>query len=229
MSQVDKKEIRSIAILGGTGKEGKGIAFRWAKAGYKVLIGSRKLEKAQAAAEDLKSLPGCSSADVVGQTNLDAALAADIVAITVPYQAHQSTLEPLKDVLQGKILIDVTVPLVPPKVRKVQMPEAGSACQEAQQILGSGVNVVAAFQNISFENLMKEGDGSCDILVTGSGRAAREVVLKLIADAGLVGWDAGPIENSVVVEGLTSVLIGLNKKHGVLSSGIRITGIPRPE
>ncbi len=225
----ESKEIRTIAILGGTGKEGKGIAYRWAKAGYKVLIGSRKQEKAEAAVEELKVLLADPSADVAGLANQDAAAAADIVAITVPYSAHRPTLESLKDVLQGKILIDVTVPLVPPKVAKVQMPPAGSACQEAQEILGDGVNVVAAFQSVSFENLMEEGDGNCDILVTGNGRSAREVVLNLVADAGLVGWDAGPIENSVVVEGLTSVLIGLNKKHGVTSSGIRITGIPRPD
>ena len=226
---MEGNEIRTIAILGGTGKEGKGIAYRWAKAGYRVLIGSRKQEKAEVAAEELKDLLANPSADVSGLTNPDAAAAADIVAITVPYSAHRSTLESLKDVLQGKILIDVTVPLVPPKVAKVQMPPAGSACQEAQEILGEGVNVVAAFQSVSFENLMKEGDANCDILVTGNGRAAREVVLKLVADAGLIGWDAGPIENSVVVEGMTSVLIGLNKKYGVTSSGIRITGIPRPE
>jgi 8-hydroxy-5-deazaflavin:NADPH oxidoreductase len=226
---VECSEIRTIAILGGTGKEGKGIAYRWAKAGYRVLIGSRKQEKAEAAAKDLKLLLGDAPADIAGLANLDAASQADIVAITVPYAAHRPTLESLKDVLQGKILIDVTVPLVPPKVTKVQMPPAGSACQEAQEILGEGVKVVAAFQSVSYENLLEEGDASCDILVTGSGRASREVVLKLVADAGLVGWDAGPIENSVVVEGFTSILIGINKKYGVTSSGIRITGVPRPE
>lgn len=226
---IDSGEIRTIAILGGTGKEGKGIAYRWAKAGYKILIGSRNQEKAEAAAEELKILLASQSVDIDGLANPDAAAAADIVAVTVPYSAHRPTLETLKDVLQGKILIDVTVPLVPPKVAKVQMPPAGSACQEAQEILGDGVNVVAAFQSVSFENLMEEGDANCDILVTGNGRAAREIVLKLVADAGLVGWDAGPIENSVVVEGMTSVLIGLNKKYGVTSSGIRITGIPRPK
>jgi 8-hydroxy-5-deazaflavin:NADPH oxidoreductase len=193
------------------------------------LIGSRKQEKAEAAAKDLKLLLGDAPADIAGLANLDAASQADIVAITVPYAAHRPTLESLKDVLQGKILIDVTVPLVPPKVTKVQMPPAGSACQEAQEILGEGVKVVAAFQSVSYENLLEEGDASCDILVTGSGRASREVVLKLVADAGLVGWDAGPIENSVVVEGFTSILIGINKKYGVTSSGIRITGVPRPE
>ena len=161
--------------------------------------------------------------------NDDAAAQSDIAVLTVPYAAHSSTLESLKDALQGKILVDVTVPLVPPKVTKVQMPTAGSAAQEAQQNLGEGVQVVAAFQSISYENLLKEGDANCDILVTGKGQDARDTVLSLVKDAGLIGWDAGPIENSVVVEGMTSILIGLNKKYGVTSSGIRITGVPRPE
>ncbi|MCD4671642.1 MAG: NADPH-dependent F420 reductase [Anaerolineaceae bacterium] len=226
---VESNGIRSIAILGGTGKEGKGLAYRWAKAGYRVLIGSRKEEKAEAAAEDLKVLLSNPDASVQGLANPYAAAAADIVVITVPYKAHRPTLESLKDVLQGKILVDVTVPLVPPKVTKVQMPPSGSACQEAQEILGEGVKVVAAFQSISYENLLEDGDANCDILVTGNGRASREVVLTLVADAGLVGWDAGPIENSAVVEGMTSILIGINKKYGVTSSGIRITGVPRPE
>jgi NADPH-dependent F420 reductase len=136
-------------------------------------------------------------------------------------------LESVAPYLTGKILIDVTVPLVPPKVTRVQMPPAGSASQEARQILGDDVSVVAAFQNVSFENLLHEGDGNCDILVCGTSKEAREVVLSMLEKANLVGWDAGPIENSVVVEGLTSVLIGLNKKYGVPSSGIRITGINR--
>jgi NADPH-dependent F420 reductase len=221
--------IQTIAILGGTGKEGKGLAYRWAQAGYRVLIGSRSEEKALAAVADLKELLGSQDVKVEGYANPDAASQADLVVITVPYAAHRPTLESLKDVLQGKILVDVTVPLVPPKVTKVQMPPAGSAAQEAQEILGEDVQVVAAFQSISYENLLKEGDANCDILVTGKGQAARELVLSLVADAGLVGWDAGPIENSVVVEGMTSILIGINKKYGVTSSGIRITGVPRPE
>lgn len=222
----ESKAIHSIAILGGTGKEGKGLAYRWARAGYRIIIGSRSEEKALLAAEDLRSMIS-DDVEVLGMANPQAAEAADIVVITVPYAAHRPTLESLKDILQGKILIDVTVPLVPPKVTKVQMPEDGSACQEAQQILGDGVKVVAAFQSVSYENLLEEGDANCDILVAGNGREAREVVLSLVDAAGLVGWDAGPIENAVVVEGMTSILIGINKKYGVTSSGIRITGVDR--
>ncbi len=218
--------IQTIAIIGGTGKEGKGLAYRWAKAGYRVIIGSRQAEKAASAAAELHQLLG-SSERVCGLTNPEAATAADLVVLTVPFSAHQETLISLKDRLQGKILIDVTVPLVPPKVTRVQMPPAGSAAQEAQQILGESVQVVSAFQNISYEHLLHDEVVDCDVLVCGGSKSARAEVLKLVKAAGLTGWDAGPIENSVVAEGLTSVLIGINKQFGVQSAGIRITGVPR--
>ena len=218
--------IQKIAIIGGTGKEGKGLAYRWAKSGYQILLGSRQLEKAQAAAEELHQLLG-STDSIQGCTNHEAVVAADLAVLTVPFSAHQATLESLKEPLSGKILVDVTVPLVPPRVSKVQMPPAGSAAQEAQQILGSDVQVVAAFQNISYEHLLNDETVECDVLVCGGNKNARNEVLKLVAAAGLTGWDAGPIENSVVVEGLTSVLIGINKQYGVQSAGIKITGVQR--
>lgn len=220
---VDESLLLAIAILGGTGKEGKGLAYRWAKAGYRVLIGSRSSEKAvTAASEIIQLLEGSSS--VVGATNLEAAQQAEIVVLTVPYSAHRETLEGLKEALKGKILVDVSVPLVPPKVSKVQMPAAGSAAQEAKEILGEGVEVVAAFQNVSYEHLLGDEDVECDVLVTGTSKQARQEVLKLVEAAGLIGWDAGPIENSVVVEGLTSVLININKQYGSTHAGIKITG-----
>ena len=215
--------IVTIAVLGGTGKEGKGLAYRWAKAGYRVLIGSRTPEKAvAAAAEIIQWMDG--SGSVVGAGNPEAARQANIVVLTVPYAAHRDTLESVKDELKGKLFIDVTVPLVPPKVTKVQMPPAGSAAQEARQILGEDVEVVAAFQNISHEHLLGSGDVSCDVLVTGTSKDARQEAIKLVEAAGLIGWDAGPIENSVVVEGLTSVLININKQYGSTHAGIKITG-----
>lgn len=220
----DENLLLSIAILGGTGKEGKGLAYRWARAGYHVLIGSRDEERAKAAADDVREMLG-EGVSVNGLSNLKAAKEADIVVLTVPYSAHRSTLEAVRDELQGKLLVDVTVPLVPPKVATVQMPPAGSAAQEAKQILGEGVEVCAAFQNISHEHLLTDDEVECDVLVTGTSKEARAETLKLVEAAGLKGWDAGPIENSVVVEGLTSVLIGINKKYGSTHAGIRITGV----
>jgi len=217
----------TIAVLGGTGKEGKGLAYRWAKAGYQVLIGSRYSEKAvTVASEIMELLEGESS--IVGATNREAAQQADIVVVTVPYSGHREILESVKEVLTGKLVIDTTVPLVPPKVSRVQMPHAGSAAQEAREILGENVEVVAAFQNISYEHLLNDEEVECDVLVTGSSKKARQEALMLVEAAGLVGWDAGPIENSVVVEGLTSVLININKQYGSTHAGIKITGAQKP-
>ena len=219
----DQSILLTIAILGGTGKEGKSLAYRWAKAGYRVLIGSRTPEKAQATAQELlKRLGG--EAHLEGLSNVEAAQKADIAALTVPYAAHRETLESVKSALLGKILVDVTVPLVPPKVTKVQMPPAGSAAQEAHEILGKEVQVTSAFQNISYEHLLHDEPVECDVLVCGTSKEARAEVLKLVTAAGLTGWDAGPIENSVVVEGMTSVLIGINKQYGRTNAGIKITG-----
>jgi len=217
----------TIAVLGGTGKEGKGLAYRWAKAGYRILIGSRYSEKAvTVASEIMELLEGESS--IVGTTNHEAATQADIVVLTVPYSGHREFLESLKDSLNGKLVIDTTVPLVPPKIRKVQMPPAGSAAQEAKEILGENVDVVAAFQSIPYELLLTDDEIDCDVLVTGSSKKARQEALRLVDAAGLTGWDAGPIENSVVVEGLASVLININKEYGSTHSGVRITGAQRP-
>jgi len=217
----------TIAVLGGTGKEGKGLAYRWAKAGYQVLIGSRYSEKAvTVASEIMELLEGESS--VVGTTNQEAAGQANIAVVTVPYSGHRELLESVKEALNGKLVIDTTVPLVPPKVSKVQMPPAGSAAQEAKEILGENVEVVAAFQNVSYEYLLGDEDIACDVLVTGSSKKARQEALTLVEAAGLVGWDAGPIENSVVVEGLASVLININKQYGSTHAGIKITGAQKP-
>ena len=216
----------TIAVLGGTGKEGKGLAYRWAQAGYKVLIGSRSSERAvSVASEIMELLEGSSS--IVGTSNLEAAQLADIVVLTVPYASHRETLESVKDVLKGKILVDVTSLSVPPMVTKVQMLPAGSATQEAREIVGEGVEVVAAFQSISHKHLLTDEDVGCDVLVTGTSKDARAEVLKLVEAAGLIGWDAGPIENSVVVEGLASVLRYINKQYGSTYAGVKITGVSR--
>jgi len=220
----DSPLVLSIAVLGGTGKEGKGLAYRWAKAGYHVFIGSRSADKAKAAAQDLwKMLEG--NGLVEGLTNQEAAQKADVVVLTVPFDAHRQTLESVKGFIKGKLLVDVSVPLVPPKVTKVQMPPAGSAAQEAKQILGGEAEIASAFQNISYEHLLLDQDIECDVLVTGTSKEARSEALKLVSAAGLTGWDAGPLENSVVLEGLTSVLININKQYGSTHAGIKITGV----
>jgi len=225
----EPKEI--IAIIGGTGKEGKGLAYRWAKAGYPVIIGSRSEEKAHAAVNELKGLLSSgktSDISIEGKANQEAVNLCGIAVLTVPYEFHEAILQELKPSLQGKYLLDVTVPLVPPKVSTVQIPPHGSAAMQAQLILGEEVKVISAFQNISFELLLSEKKIECDVLVCGTDLESRELGLRLVNDAGLVGWDAGPLENSIVQEGFTSVLIRINKKFGVHSSGIQITGAPRP-
>ena len=222
----DPSLILTIGVLGGTGKEGKGLAYRWAQAGYQVIIGSRAAEKAiQVASEIIELLDG--SPSVIGMTNGEAAQHADIVVLTVPYAAHAETLQSVKSDLAGKILIDVTVPLMPPKVSKVQMPAAGSAAQEAKEILGENAEVAAAFHTIAHDHLLNDEAVNCDVLVTGTSKLARTEALKLVAAAGLTGWDAGPIENSVVTEGLVSVLININRLHGSTHAGIRITGVDK--
>ena len=219
-----------IAIIGGTGKEGKGLAYRWAKAGYPVIIGSRSEEKALTAVSELSEIlinDHSSPSALTGKANKEAVSLCSIAVLTVPYEFHELILQELKPSLQGKYLLDVTVPLVPPKVSTVQIPPYGSAAMQSQMILGEGVKVLSAFQNISFELLLSDKKIECDVLVCGYDLESRELGLRLVNDAGLVGWDAGPLENSIVQEGLTSVLIRINKKFGVHSSGIQITGAPR--
>lgn len=219
---------QTIAVLGGTGAEGSGLAMRWAQAGLKVIIGSRQAEKGAAAAAAFNARIGVVAHPLAGADNHSAAQAASIAVLTVPYAAHLATLGDVKDALQGKILLDVTVPLVPPKVSTVQLPAAGSACQEAQAFLGDGVQVVAAFQNISAEHL---GDPDhpldCDVLVAGNSKEAKQIAIELASLAGLAAFDAGPLANAGVIEGLTSVLIGINIRHKIKGAGIRLTGVPR--
>lgn len=218
--------ILTLAVLGGTGNEGKGLAYRWAKAGYHVIIGSRQEEKAKRIATELNERLGREA--IQGMVNQDAARWCDIAVLTVPYSAHAATLESVKEQVQDKVLVDVTVPLMPPKVSTVHVPEDGSAAQEAQRILGEKVQVVAAFQNVSFVHLLEDHPVPCDVLVCGRSKQARAQVLQLVKAAGLVGWDAGALANAVVVEGLTSILIGISMRHKVEHPGIRITGEQAP-
>ncbi|MBT4162990.1 MAG: NADPH-dependent F420 reductase [Gammaproteobacteria bacterium] len=214
--------VESIAILGGTGDLGGGLARQWSRAGYKILIGSRTLEKGKAAAQAL--LDEFPDLNVTGYENLDAATQADIVVLTVPFEHQLSTLETVKPGLIGKILIDVTVPLMPPKVGTVQLPQDGSAGQQAQNFLGEDVQVVSAFQNVGAMHLQEDHAIACDVLVCGNKKAARETVIDLVAAVGLKGWHAGPIANAAAAEALTSILISINRHHKVDGAGIVITG-----
>lgn len=213
-----------IAVLGGTGKEGSGLAMRWAMNGYNIIIGSRDGERAAAHASEMNTKLG--KKQVVGMGNPEAATQADLVVLSVPYAAHRATLESVKEQLQGKVLVDITVPLQPPKVRTVHLPEGKSAALEAQALLGEGVKVVAAFQNVSAEQLVDPKHGvDCDVLVCSNNAESRAIVIKLVEATGMKGVDAGSLANAVAVEALTPVLLWINKAYGVKGSGIRITGI----
>ncbi len=212
----------TVAILGGTGDLGTGLAIRWSKAGHKIVIGSRTLEKAQAAVAALHEISPETPAEAM--ENFEAAKAGEIVVLTVPAEHQESTLNSVKENLTGKILIDVTVPLVPPKVGTVQLPPEGSAGKRAQELLGEEVMVVSAFQNIAAHLLKEDVQIECDVLVTGNKKAARQRVIEMIESAGMVGWHAGPIDNSAAAEALTSILIQINRSGIVSHSGIKIIG-----
>lgn len=220
----DRGTVIKVGVLGGTGKEGSALAARWALNGYQVIIGSREAEKAvNHAAELNKQLNG----DYVsGMDNSSAAESSDIVVLSVPYSAHKATLEGVKDKLAGKILVDLTVPLAPPKVRTVHLPEGKAAALEAQEIVGENVRVVSAFHHVSHVKLSDPNNEiDCDVLVCGDDETAKADVIQLAEAAGMRGVDAGVLQNSIAVEAMTPVLLSINKKYGNKSSGIRITGI----
>jgi NADPH-dependent F420 reductase len=220
----------NIAIMGGTGEEGKGLGYRWAAAGHTVLLGSRLADRGETAAAELNDLLPDGAPRVRGGENLAMAEQADIIVLSVPYAAQQATLARVQPALAGKLLITVVVPLTRPKVSHVWFPPAGSAAQEAQQEVGEDVRVVAAFQNISATLLMDlDHELQCDVLVCGARKADKAMVIELAADAGMVALDAGPLQNAAVVEGLTAVLIGINIRTKIKHSGIRITGLPESQ
>ena len=213
-----------IAILGGTGPEGSGLGLRWAAAGHEVIIGSRLAEKGQGVAAELKAI--LPDGDISGGDNLSAANRAEIVVLAVPYAAQRPTMEGLRAALSGKILVTVVAPTQKPKARVWRLPSGLSAAEEAQRQLGESVRVVAAFQNIGAHNL-KDLDyvPDFDVLICGDKKDDKQVVAQLVEDAGFQAVNAGALQNASVVEGLTSVLIGINIRHKVKDAGIRITGI----
>ncbi len=221
----------SIAIIGGSGALGSGLALRWAAAGYPVIIGSREPARAESAAAAIAAQlaeRGTITVPLRTMDNVAAAKAGDCVVLTVPFSHHRVILESVGDALPGKILIDVTVPLVPPKVGTAVVPPGGSAAASAQALLGDDVRVVSALQNVPATLLQTEGAVDCDVLVCGNDRDARETVIGMLADAGMRGLHAGPVANSVASEALTCVLITINRQFKC-HAGIRITGLPEGE
>lgn len=212
----------TLAIIGGTGALGTGLAMRWAGAGYPVVLGSRSSEKAKAAARDIE--PGNGAPPVRGDDNLGAARAGDIVVIAVPFSSHDAILGEIGDAVVGKIVVDAVVPLVPPRVSLVQLPAQGSAAQIAHERIGDTARVVSAFHNVGAAKLRAGGAVDCDVLVFGNDRSARDSVIALAEAIGTRGIDGGPIANSVAAEALTSILIGINRRYKVDGAGLRITG-----
>lgn len=211
----------TIAVIGGTGNLGTALAQRWAKAGLRVILGSRDAAKAGAAAQRMATESGN---EVIGSSNLDAARQADVVVVAVPFASQRPILEEIRPALPGKVVIDTTVPLVPPKVMRVQMPPEGSAALRAQQILGEDAKLVAAFHNVAAHKLATDESVDCDVLVFGDDRKARGVAIELAQHAGLRGLHAGALANAAAAEALTSVLIFLNKTYRADGAGLRITG-----
>jgi NADPH-dependent F420 reductase len=217
-------DISTISIIGGTGALGSGLARRWAQAGYDIVIGSRTANKAEQAAAALAT--ESARYKVSGLSNLEAAGQGDIVVMTVPFAHQEMTLLDIKPALAGKILVDTTVPLVPPKVARVQLPDAGCAALISQSLVGDATIVVSAFQNVAADLMSSAHIDECDVLVTGDKAEAREVVVRLAQQAGFLAWHAGPLANSAATEALTSVLIFLNRRFDGAHTGIRITGVP---
>ena len=209
-----------IAVIGGTGGLGSALAFRLGNAGYKILIGSRNNEKASVSAQKLNDRLGKEVA--TGYNNREASKLAEIIVLTIPFQNHSDIIEEIKDEAQGKIVVDTTVPLIPPKVSRVQLPENGSVAKLAQEKLGQNVRLVSAFQNVAATALESNDPLEGEVLVCGNDVEARSTVISIVEAAGLKGWHAGPIDNSVVSESLTPILIFLNKRYKLNGSGIRI-------
>lgn len=213
----------TVAVIGGTGALGTGLAWRLARAGHRVVVGSRSRERATAAAAAIE-VRLQSPAKISAMSNAEAAADADMVFLTVPFASHDAILAEIRDAVAGKVVVDATVPLAPPRVATFQAPPGGSAAVVTQQLLGSGVRVVSALQNVAAHKLDQDRDLDCDVLVCGDDAEARQQVVEVLGSIGLRGIHAGALANSVAAEALTSVLIGINKRYKVDGAGIRVTG-----
>jgi hypothetical protein len=225
--------IKRIAIIGGTGDQGKGLALRWARAGFEVLIGSRAAERAADAAREMTELLAKSGAPqprINGAHNTEAAANAPVVVLTVPFAAQINTLKEIRDKLQsGAILVDVTVPLEPAvggKPTRVLGVWAGSAAEQCREVAPDTVQVVSAFHNVGAEALADlSHEVECDVIVCGDKKEAKEQVRPLVdAIPGCRYVDGGVLANSRTVEAVTALLIGINIRYKT-HSGIRITGV----
>ena len=214
-------QVGTIGVIGGTGNLGAALAKRWAVAGHNVLIGSREAGKAQERAAELNAAHGTK---IQGHDNVSVAEQADLVVLAVPFSSQAAILNDIKAAVQGKIVVDTTVPLKPPKVMRVQLPEQGSAAVIAQQLLGDDVRVVSSFHNVAAYKLATDADVECDALVFGDDKDARQLVVNLANDAGLRGLHAGVLGNSAAAEAMTSILIFMNRHYAVDGAGIQITG-----
>jgi NADPH-dependent F420 reductase len=213
-----------IAILGGTGHEGAGLALRWLKAGHAIFIGSRDAGRAQAKAQELHERV---AGKVSGMTNVEAARAGEMVVLAVPYAGLAKTLVEVKEACRGKVVVSAVVPLIFGGARLFTPPSIGSAAEEAQQLLGAGARVVAAFHHIAAHELVPlDHPIDCDLLLCGDDPAAKQPVVELGASMGLRAFDAGPLENAGPLEGITAILATLNRRYKVKGAGIRITGLP---
>jgi NADPH-dependent F420 reductase len=221
---MDEPLILTIAILGGTGNEGPGLALRWANAGYRIIIGSRQEEKAQRVAAELNEKLGIES--IQGMENVDAVKNANICVLTVIQSAHQAVLEDLKDELQGKILVDTTARV---DFRNPVPPKQPSAARMAQDLLGPEVKVVAAFQTIPAHALRENLDESMemDVFVFADDEEAAQEVVLLAEAGGMEGYMVSGLDNAIVVEGLSALLISLNKRYGSKTGALRVTGIEK--
>jgi coenzyme F420-0:L-glutamate ligase/NADPH-dependent F420 reductase len=217
--------VTSIAILGATGALGAGLAKRLAKAGHEIKVGSRDAAKAQAFAAGLRDEHPAFR--IEGDDYRGATASAEICVLTVPYSAHAATLDQIKDLTAGKIVVDTTVPLKPPKVGTVQLPAAGSAAVEAKQVLGPEARLVSALQNIGAEKLDADEAIDADVLVASDDSQAADVVCGLLGEIGLRSWNVGPLANSAAAEAMTSILIQINRRYKRVQAGIRITGKPK--
>ncbi len=211
-----------IAILGGTGKEGPGLAKRWAIAGYKIIIGSRSEEKAQRTANELNQLLNMDS--IRGMNNQGAAQAGDICVLTVIQSAHEEAITSLLSALHGKILVDATARV---DFRNPQPPAAPSAARLAQNRLGNEVRVVAAFQNVPAHSLNRNLDQplDTDVLVCADDVEASQEVIRLAEAIGMKAYYAGNLDNAIIIEGLTALLISINKHYGINTASIGVTGV----